>query len=153
MLRFILAITLVCTAVNCPADETNDSPQTPSDAKKFHLFLLAGQSNMAGRGKVQAEDLKIHPQILMLNKAGEWVPAIDPLHFDKPGIVGVGLGKTFAIQYAAEHPDVTIGLIPLCGWRPLQSTRGFPVAITSKQRHIHMTTALRECRKLCPSEL
>jgi hypothetical protein len=31
----------------------------------------------------------------MLNKADTWVPAIDPLHFDKPA-PGVGLGKTFA---------------------------------------------------------
>ncbi|QDV69867.1 Carbohydrate acetyl esterase/feruloyl esterase precursor [Rosistilla carotiformis] len=84
----------------------------PKDPQQFHLFLLVGQSNMAGRGKVADQDTQPHPQVLMFNKANQWVPAKDPLHFDKPGIAGVGLGKTFAIDYAADHPGVTVGLIP-----------------------------------------
>jgi hypothetical protein len=63
--------------------------------EKFHLILLVGQSNMGGRGTVEAQDKTPHPRVLMLNKANEWVPAIDPLHFDKAA-AGVGLGKTFA---------------------------------------------------------
>ncbi len=47
----------------------------------------------------------------MLNKAGEWVPAVDPLHFDKP-VAGVGLGRTFGRELAAASRGVTIGLIP-----------------------------------------
>jgi len=58
-------------------------------------FLLVGQSNMAGCGTVEAQDKTPHPRVLMLNMADAWVPAIDPLHFDKPA-AGVGLGKTFA---------------------------------------------------------
>lgn len=50
---------------------------------------------MAGCGTVEAQDKTPHPRVLMLNKADAWVPAIDPLHFDKPA-AGVGLGKTFA---------------------------------------------------------
>jgi len=68
--------------------------------ENFHLFLLVGQSNMAGRGKVTPADKKAHPRVLMLNKAGQWVPAADPLHFDKPRMVGVGLGKTFGTLVA-----------------------------------------------------
>ena len=79
--------------------------------EKFHLFLLVGQSNMAGRGTLEEQDKKPHARVLMLNKAGEWVPAVDPLHFDKPA-AGVGLGKTFATLIAEANPDVTIGLIP-----------------------------------------
>lgn len=98
---------------------------TVPDKENFHLFLLIGQSNMAGRGKVTAQDRQPHPRVLMLNKKREWMPAADPLHFDKPGIVGVGIGKTFGIEIASDHPDVTVGLIP-CGvggspissWRP-----------------------------------
>ena len=45
--------------------------------------MLIGQSNMAGRGAVEAQDKKPHPRVLMLNKAGDWVPAVYPLHFDK----------------------------------------------------------------------
>ena len=86
------------------------SPMLPPK-EKFHLFLLVGQSNMAGRGVVTPADQAPLPRILMLNKAGEWVPAIDPMHFDKP-VAGVGLGRSFAAVIAAANPGVTIGLIP-----------------------------------------
>jgi hypothetical protein len=78
----------------------------------FHLFLLVGQSNMAGRGAVAPEDKVPPARVLMLSKAGEWVPAVDPMHFDKPGAAGVGLGRTFGLEIAAATPGVTIGLIP-----------------------------------------
>ena len=100
-------------------------PQIPPDRADFHLFLLVGQSNMAGRGKVEQQDREPHPRILMLNKERTWVPAVDPLHFDKPNIVGVGLGRTFALDYADQHPEATIGLIPcavggspISAWEP-----------------------------------
>lgn len=93
--------------------------------EKFHLFLLTGQSNMAGRGRLDAAARKPHPRVLMFNREGKWVPAIDPLHFDKPGIVGVGLGRSFAEVIAAEDPEITIGLIPcavggspIAAWEP-----------------------------------
>ncbi len=79
--------------------------------EKFHLFLLVGQSNMAGRGVVEEQDKKPHPRVIMLSKEGTWVPAIDPMHFDKAA-AGVGLGKIFGQIIAEANPGVTIGLIP-----------------------------------------
>jgi hypothetical protein len=97
----------------------------PENPQQFHLFLLVGQSNMAGRGAIEDQDKQTNPRVLMLNKENEWALAKDPLHFDKPGMVGVGLGKTFALDYAEEHPDVTVGLIPcavggspIAAWEP-----------------------------------
>ncbi|MEO6078934.1 MAG: sialate O-acetylesterase [Steroidobacteraceae bacterium] len=113
------------------------SAQTPTlPAKdKFHLFLLVGQSNMAGRGAVTPDDKIPAPRILMLNKAGEWVPAVDPMHFDKPA-AGVGLGRTFAAVVAEASPGVTIGLIPCAvggspidTWKPgmlFEETNSYP---------------------------
>jgi hypothetical protein len=77
----------------------------------FHLYLLAGQSNMAGRGKVEPQDKEIHARVLTLNKKGEWVSARDPIHFDKPS-AGVGPGRSFGIAMADADPSVTVGLIP-----------------------------------------
>jgi hypothetical protein len=60
----------------------------------------------------------------MLNKEMQWLPAKDPLHFDKP-IAGVGLASEFARVVAAADTNATIGLIPcamggssLDEWKP-----------------------------------
>ncbi len=77
----------------------------------LHLYLLVGQSNMAGRGAVDEESKKIDPRILMLTKELQWQPAADPLHFDKP-VAGVGPGLAFAKKIAEKSPGIRIGLIP-----------------------------------------
>ena len=77
----------------------------------LQLFLLIGQSNMAGRGKVEPADEVTNPRIFMLTKEREWVPAKDPLHFDKP-VAGVGPGLEFARTLVAADPKITVGLIP-----------------------------------------
>lgn len=86
-------------------------PVRLSEKSKFHLFLLVGQSNMAGRGKVEAMDTVAHPRVLSLDRSDQWVPAIDPIHFDKP-VAGVCLGRTFGILLAERIPEITVGLIP-----------------------------------------
>ncbi len=104
--------------------------------EKFHLFLLVGQSNMAGRGVVAPSENTPHPRVLMLTQAGAWVPAVDPLHFDKPAAAGVGLGRSFAQAVAEATPGVIIGLIPcavggspIAAWQPgflYQPTQSHP---------------------------
>lgn len=94
----------------------------PANKEKFHLYLLVGQSNMAGRGKIAEQDMQPHPRVLMLTKDLQWQPAVAPLHFDKPGIVGVGIGGTFGRELAQANPGVTIGLIPCAvGGSPIDS--------------------------------
>jgi hypothetical protein len=83
--------------------------QEPQD---LDLFLLIGQSNMAGRGAVEEQDRKVIPGVFVFTKSMEWAPAIDPLHFDKPTIAGVGLGRSFAQQLVEARPAARIGLIP-----------------------------------------
>jgi hypothetical protein len=104
VLRFLAIASLLCASARAES--------APLPAKEnFYLFLLVGQSNMAGRGVVAPEDKVPLPRVLMLNKAGEWVPAIDPLHFDKSA-AGVGIGRSFAALIAKENPNAVIGLIP-----------------------------------------
>lgn len=76
------------------------------------LFLFAGQSNMAGRGTIEAQDIETHPRVFMLTKEGRWVLARDPVHFDKPKIAGVGPALSFGKAVAEAFPDRVIGLIP-----------------------------------------
>ncbi len=79
---------------------------------QMKLYLLIGQSNMAGRGKVEPQDQVANPHIFMLTKDLQWVPAKDPLHFDKPGAAGVGPGSEFAREILKANPNASIGLIP-----------------------------------------
>ena len=80
--------------------------------KNFHVYVLLGQSNMAGRGKITGEFTKVNdPRVLMLTKTLEWKVATHPLHFDKP-IAGVGPGLRFGIIMADAKPGKKIGLVP-----------------------------------------
>lgn len=85
------------------------SAQAP---QPHEIFLLIGQSNMAGRGTVEDQDRQPIPHVVMLNKAMEWVSAIDPVHFDKPDIAGVGLARSFAKVLVTTDPGKSIGLVP-----------------------------------------
>ena len=78
----------------------------------MHLYLLIGQSNMAGRGKVEQEDTIPHPRVFALNKDGQWMPAVEPIQFDKPAIVGLGPGLSFGKLIAESNESVRVGLIP-----------------------------------------
>ncbi|QOY92191.1 sialate O-acetylesterase [Paludibaculum fermentans] len=75
------------------------------------LFLLAGQSNMAGRGVITPEDQAPIPGVFALNKEMSWVPAVDPIHFDKP-IAAAGLARSFALTLLRFAPQQRIGLVP-----------------------------------------
>lgn len=78
----------------------------------FHLYLLIGQSNMAGRGSLDEESKKQNQQILMLDSNNHWVIATDPVHFDKPSIIGVGPAISFATEMLGNNKKIKIGLIP-----------------------------------------
>lgn len=81
--------------------------------KKIDLYILIGQSNMAGRGKVTPELKAEHnDHVYMFTKDQQWVIATHPLHFDKPTIVGVGPGLTFGLAMHEVKPQAEIGLVP-----------------------------------------
>ena len=102
----ILCLAFLCFAILIPPVRAADSP--PRDMR---LILLIGQSNMAGRGKVEAQDAITHPRIFMLTKELHWTPAKDPVHFDKPA-AGVGLCSEFARVLVKSDPKIVVGLIP-----------------------------------------
>ena len=79
----------------------------------FDLYLLIGQSNMAGRGALSEQDAATaNENVLVLTQGQTWVPAQNPLHFDKPAVAGVGPGLSFGIAMAEANPGKKIGLIP-----------------------------------------
>ena len=111
---YLLPMLLLSVAlISCTGQKTISTKDLNANYSKenFHLYLLMGQSNMAGRGKVEAIDTLTHPRVFMLDKAEHWVLAKDPLHFDKPG-AGTGLGLTFGKIMANDDCDIKVGLIP-----------------------------------------
>ena len=80
MARFILLSCVLCLCI--PFSAGAEPVSVPAVREQFHLYLLVGQSNMAGRGTVEQQDTAPHPRVLMLSKAEQWVPAADPMHFD-----------------------------------------------------------------------
>jgi hypothetical protein len=107
----------------CSSSRPTTSPAPVTGAVSgMQLFLLAGQSNMAGRGKVEAQDSVVNPRVLKLDRSMTWLPAVDPLHWDKPALVGVGPGRSFGLTLASRDPSATIGLIPAAvGGSPISS--------------------------------
>ncbi len=115
IIRITLAMITVLASSLRAADVDNRVPQN------MQLFLLIGQSNMAGRGKVKPQDQVTHPRIFMLNENQKWVLARDPVHFDKKE-AGVGLCSEFARVLAGKDEAITIGLIPCAvGGTPLNA--------------------------------
>ena len=108
-LRRLVALAALMLSAGCATSRSPAPAAAPPE--DMHLFLLAGQSNMAGRGEVEAQDRATHPRIWMLDRHGQWVPAADPLHFDKP-VAGVGPGLAFARVLVESDPVVVVGLVP-----------------------------------------
>ena len=83
---------------------------------RIEAFLLAGQSNMAGRGDLTAENAVSAPGCLML-RMGRWQPMSEPVNVDRAVLEGAcprsgaSLAASFAARYAAESV-CQAGLIP-----------------------------------------
>ena len=77
------------------------------------VFIMAGQSNMAGRGTVEAEDTVSDKRIFSINKDGQIITAKEPLHFYEPERTGLDCGFSFAKTLIAKIPDsISILIIP-----------------------------------------
>lgn len=102
-----------------------------STSKVLNIFILAGQSNISGRGGVinhgqnglanETWDGVIPPEcqsnsnILRLNAGLTWVEAQEPLHqdIDLGKVCGVGPGMSFANSVLKRDPSIgVIGLVP-----------------------------------------
>ncbi|XP_047336562.1 probable carbohydrate esterase At4g34215 [Impatiens glandulifera] len=91
----------------------------------INIFILAGQSNMAGRGGVIANiwdgiipiESSPNPSIYRFNAGLEWEQANEPLHWDidirNNKTCGIGPGLAFANSILSRNPNLeTVGLVP-----------------------------------------
>ncbi|MQM04923.1 hypothetical protein Taro_037727 [Colocasia esculenta] len=101
-------------------------PVAPSNAAAWGdrlVFILAGQSNMSGRGgvvnntwdRVVPPQCRPNPSIQRLSAALQWEEARDPLHADIDAftVCGVGPGMSFANAIrGARRLRGEVGLVP-----------------------------------------
>ncbi|WP_168442483.1 sialate O-acetylesterase [Pontiella desulfatans] len=91
-------------------------PQIPTDPKKLHVYLLIGQSNMAGRAPYTSEEEGIIDGTFLLNGSDIWEPAEIPLNQystirKELSLQKLNPGYTFAQTMAASNSAVSIGLV------------------------------------------
>jgi hypothetical protein len=80
------------------------------------VFLLIGQSNMAGRAAMEDGDKQPIDNVYLLDDKGKWIPATNPLNrfaTDRKVISmqRISPGAGFAHEMAEKMPGKTIGLI------------------------------------------
>ncbi|XP_058070110.1 probable carbohydrate esterase At4g34215 [Magnolia sinica] len=104
--------------------EMAESEEGRSNWLEKVIFILSGQSNMAGRGgvtkskkwdRVVPPECIPSPSILRFTARSTWEEASDPLHadIDTHKTCGVGPGMPFANALRAHRPTIGIvGLVP-----------------------------------------
>lgn len=108
----IMTITLSCNAQRIELEDTLAKETEPENPNVW-IFMMAGQSNMAGRGGIEPQDLVSNERIIAINNKDQWVGAKEPLHFYEPNAAGLDCGMSFAQELLVKVPDsVTIALVP-----------------------------------------
>ena len=85
--------------------------------KQRHVFLLIGQSNMAGRAQIEAEDQKkVHGISLWNIESKRWEPAVPPYNRYSPSRKDMSMqrlncGPSFAKAYLQANPGVEVGIV------------------------------------------
>lgn len=118
--RYIIKFLILVFLLGCgihkqdiqPRPAPSYGPELPSKEKVW-IFLLAGQSNMAGRAAIEAQDLVRNNRILSINSENEIITAREPLHFYEPSGAGLDCGMAFGSEMLQNIPeDIFILLIP-----------------------------------------
>lgn len=110
-----LALCLFLCAACSSACSLSLSSEVESELDSgFHIYILAGQSNMAGRAPVAQLPAGFpanQSRLFAFKSSGRWEPAVEPIHEDDPR-VGVGPGVAFANAMAENYKSALIGVIP-----------------------------------------
>jgi hypothetical protein len=151
--RFIGAGTLVRAVLGGEAGDGREAAGAPTGVPdelrgRLSLFVLAGQSNMSGRGEVPASQ-EVDPGVFVFGNDYRWKPGREPVD-DPHGQVdqvsddshrdpaGFGPGRSFGQSVRRHRPDVAIGRIP--------GAKG-DTAIAQWQRSLSDATLYGSCLK------
>lgn len=121
--KIVFLIVISCFIISCNTKENDKRTQffpkvevradnIPSKMNTW-VFILAGQSNMAGRGFVEPQDTIPDERVLTINKNGVITIAKEPLHFYEPSLTGLDCGLSFGKTLTQQIPDnISVLILP-----------------------------------------
>jgi hypothetical protein len=148
MKYLLLFLTLSISLLSFTQDRTRyfpkvvEYPQQIPAKENLWVFILAGQSNMAGRGLVEPQDTIPNPRVLSINEKGEIIIAKSPLHFNEPVRTGLDLGHRFGNVIAEHLPDsisvlivpTAVGATPISFWLEDRERRGIRLLTNFREK-------------------
>lgn len=112
-LSIVLIVLVALCSCQFISNSNNQPNQLPKDKSKVWIFIMAGQSNMAGRATIEPFDTITNPRIFTINKWDKLVLAKEPLHKYEPGVSGLDCGLSFANHILLNAKDsIYIILVP-----------------------------------------
>ncbi|NJB70597.1 hypothetical protein GGR42_001059 [Saonia flava] len=118
ILIFVFVFVLACAETKKDESKLNfprleEMVKNTPNKENLWVFIMAGQSNMAGRGIVDHKDTLSHPRILSINSKDELIYAKEPLHFYESNLVGLDCGLSFGHELLEHIPDsVSLLILP-----------------------------------------
>jgi len=116
--RLASAVLVVLTASAAPVSWLSAADkEAPAAPPERHVFLLIGQSNMAGRAAIEDEDREPVPGAYLWNIAEtQWEDALPPYNLHSPSrkeerLQRLNCGPSFVRAWRERHPDVEIGIV------------------------------------------
>ncbi len=113
-ITLFLCAGLICLSAS--ADEERAEHAYDGPKEDLHLYLLIGQSNMAGRAPIDEQSKGVIDRCYLLTRAGVWETASNPLNRHSTirkaeGMQKLGPGGSFSRTMLKEDKRVSIGLI------------------------------------------
>ncbi|RYU96119.1 sialate O-acetylesterase [Emticicia agri] len=108
MRKILLALCIFIGLFACQSGKMAGSKTAKH--KQTWVFLMAGQSNMAGRGIVEVGDTVTNKRILTIDKDYHIIKASEPIHFYEPNLKGLDCGLSFA-ETLLEKIDKSIDIL------------------------------------------
>ena len=106
----------LCIALGLGLLATAFADEPPAKKEDLHVYLLIGQSNMAGRAPFTEEEAKPIKNVFLLNGEDKWEPAKNPLNIYSTIRKGLGMqklnpGYSFAHAMLGGDKEVSLGLV------------------------------------------
>ena len=111
---FIAVLMMGCQSLKKIGHSTgSDEAYKNQIDENLWVFVMAGQSNMAGRAAIEPQDTVTNPRILTIDKNNNWIVAKEPLNYNEhQGFIGLDCGVSFGNELLKSvNEDITVTII------------------------------------------